>query len=346
MLNLQLFLSERTFLSVNRFIVNEEINRENNNMKKRVLFLINPISGVGRKNVVEKIVKDELDVDAIEYDIVYTQYHGHANELALSAANNVDAVVAVGGDGTVNEVGSGLVHSNTALAIIPTGSGNGLARHLEIPLKIKQAVSILNSFNCMMIDVMQINDHYSLNVAGIGFDAFISMKFSQVKNRGPLQYMRLITKEFAGYKSESYRLTIDGHLIERDAFLISFANSSQWGNNVHIAPGAQIDDGLIDVCMVADFPKYEGPALLISLLDQSIDKNKYDEIIRARKIHIRHESPLLGHVDGEPLILGSDVDISVLPLSLKVVVPPAQFNRGSVLDPLLEMLPLFPFRNS
>ena len=158
--------------------------------------------------------------------------------------------------------------------------------------------------------------------------------------------MRLITKEFPGYKSESYRLIIDGHLIEREAFLVSFANSSQWGNNVHIAPGAQIDDGLIDVCVVADFPKYEGPALLISLLDQSIDKNKYDEIIRARKIHIRHDTPLLGHVDGEPLILGTDVDISILPLSLKVVIPPPQFNRGSVLDPLLEMLPLFPFRNS
>lgn len=315
-------------------------------MRKRVLFLINPISGVGRKNVVEKIVKEELDIRTLDYEIIYTQYHGHANELAIAAANEVDVVVAVGGDGTVNEVGAGLVSSNTALAIVPTGSGNGLARHLDIPLKIKQAVSIINDLNYMMIDVLKVNDHYSLNVAGIGFDAFISKKFSQVKSRGPLQYMRLITKEFPGYKSESYRLIIDGHLIEREAFLVSFANSSQWGNNVHIAPGAQIDDGLIDVCVVADFPKYEGPALLISLLDQSIDKNKYDEIIRARKIHIRHDTPLLGHVDGEPLILGTDVDISILPLSLKVVIPPPQFNRGSVLDPLLEMLPLFPFRNS
>lgn len=315
-------------------------------MKRRVLFLINPISGVGRKKVVEKIVKDELDAKTIDHEVIYTQYRGHANELAKFYAGKVDVVVAVGGDGTVNEVGAGLVHSSTALAIIPTGSGNGLARFLEIPLKIKQAVSVINALHIRMIDVLQVNDHYSLNVAGIGFDAYISKKFSEVKRRGPLQYMRLITQEFTTYKSESYRITIDGHPLEREAFLISFANSSQWGNNVHIAPGARIDDGLIDVCVVADFPKYEGPALLISLLDQSIDKSKYDEIIRARKIHIRHDSPLLGHVDGEPLMLGTDVDISILPLSLKVIVPPEQFNRGSVLDPFLEMLPSFPFRNS
>ena len=328
------------------FCPGKRIKRDNFYMKKRVLFLINPVSGVGRKKVVEKIIKEEIDPQLIEYDIVYTQYRGHAHELAISMANQADVMVAVGGDGTVNEVGAGLVHSSTALAIIPTGSGNGLARFLEIPLKIKQAVSMLNSLNSRMIDVLKVNDHFSLNVAGIGFDAYISKKFSQVKSRGPLQYMRLITQEFAGYKSESYRLTIDGHVLEREAFLISFANSSQWGNNVHIAPGARIDDGLIDVCVVADFPKYEGPALLISLLDQSIDKSKYDEIIRARKIHNQHDTPLLGHVDGEPLMLGTDVDISILPLSLKVIVPPAQFNKGSVLDPLIEMLPSFPFRNS
>jgi YegS/Rv2252/BmrU family lipid kinase len=303
------------------------------------------VSGVGRKKVVESIVKEVVDPELIDFDIIYTKYHGHANELARSFANQVDAVVAVGGDGTVNEVGSGLVYSNTALGIIPTGSGNGLARFLDIPLKIKQSVTAINSFNYRMIDVLKVNEHYSLNVAGIGFDAYISQKFSEVKNRGPLQYMRLITKEFATYKSESYSLSIDGHNLKREAFLISFANSSQWGNNVHIAPGAQIDDGYIDVCIVADFPKYEGPALLISLLDQSIDQNKYDEIIRARKIHLHHDQPLLGHVDGEPLILGNDVDISILHLSLKVIVPPAEFNKGSVFDPLLEMLPSFPFRN-
>ena len=311
-------------------------------MKKRVLFLINPISGVGRKKVVEKIVTEEVDSKNIDYDILYTQYRGHANEIACEFANKVDAIIAIGGDGTVNEVGSGLVYSNTALGIIPTGSGNGLARFLEIPLKIKQAVSVISSLNYKMIDVLKVNDHYSLNVAGIGFDAYISQKFSEVKNRGPLQYMRLITREFATYKSDNYSLSIDNHYVNRNAFLISFANSSQWGNNVHIAPGAQIDDGYIDVCIVADFPKYEGPALLISLLDQSIDKNKYDEIIRAKRIHISHPESLLGHVDGEPLVLGNNVDISILPLSLKVIVPPADFNRGSVFDPLLEMLPLLP----
>lgn len=311
-------------------------------MKKLVLFVVNPVSGVGKKKIIEKVVREEIDASHIEYDFIYTTHRGHGYEISRSYANEVDAVIAVGGDGTVNEVGSGLVHSKTALGIIPTGSGNGLARFLEIPLKIKQAVSVINSLTKRKIDVMRLNNSYSLNVAGVGFDAFISDKFSQVKTRGPLQYMKLITKEFAAYKSDSYQLTIDGRPLSRNAFLISFANSSQWGNNVHIAPGARIDDGLIDVCVVADFPKYEGPALLFSLLDQSIDTNKYDEIIRARKIFLQHPTPLLGHIDGEPLNLGCEVDISILPLALNVIVPPSDFKRGSLLDPLLDILPSIP----
>lgn len=312
--------------------------------KQTIAFIINPISGVGKKKVVEQILSAQLDLSKIEYQIFYSQHRGHALEISRSLANHLDAVVAVGGDGTVNEVGSGLVGSSTSLGIIPTGSGNGLARFLEIPLKINQAVNALLTAEIKHIDVLAVNNHYSLNVAGIGFDAFISKKFSEVKTRGPLQYMRLITKEFANYQSADYQLTIDGHAIERKAFLISFANSSQWGNNVHIAPGARIDDGLIDVCIVADFPKLEGPALLISLLDQTIDKSKYDEIIRAHKILVQHPSPLWMHIDGEPIVLGQSVEISILPLALKVLVPSAEFQNRSVFDPLLEMLPSFPFK--
>ncbi|TCO09893.1 diacylglycerol/lipid kinase family protein [Natronoflexus pectinivorans] len=309
-------------------------------MKKKILFIINPVSGIGRQKSMEGIIHQEMNMDEWLVEIAYTEYKNHAFEISSEAADSYDVVVAVGGDGTVNEVGRGLINSESALGIIPTGSGNGLARHLEIPFKINRALKALNQCNFRKIDVIKANDYFSLNVAGIGFDAFISHKFAKKKNRGPLAYMQLITKEFANYKSAKYKVTIDGQTQLWDAFLISFANSTQYGNNFHIAPQARIDDGLIDVCLIRDFPKVTAPALLISMLDRSIDKNRYDIIVKAVKITIEHDSNLLGHVDGEPVVLGNKAEVKILPLALKVAIPPKHLKQTqNILSPLLEMLP-------
>ncbi|WP_291854889.1 diacylglycerol kinase family protein [Marinilabilia sp.] len=310
-------------------------------MKKRALYIINPASGIGRQKDIAKLIKNETDNSRLDIEIVFSEYPEHAFELSQNAAGKFDIVVAVGGDGTVNEVGRGLLHSDTALGLLPTGSGNGLARFLQMPFKINKSLDVIKHGNIKLIDVIKVNNYYSLNVAGIGFDAFISHQFAQKKRRGPLAYMQLISKEFPKYKSDHYQIEIDGEAIEIDAFLISFANSSQYGNNFHIAPQARIDDGLIDVCLIKDFPKYTAPALLISLVDQSIDKSKYDKIVKARKVKINHPLPLLGHVDGEPVNLGRKVDIEIMPLALKVVIPPIHLRQTSnILQPLMEMIPL------
>ncbi|TAJ13691.1 diacylglycerol kinase family lipid kinase [Marinilabiliaceae bacterium JC017] len=311
-------------------------------MKKRVLFLINPVSGIGRQKTIEALIEKEIDEQMLQVEVAYTQYRGHAREISKQAVGKYDVVVAVGGDGTVNEVGSSLIGTDTAMAIIPTGSGNGLARFLEIPLKVNRAVEIINFLNFKKIDTLRMNEYFSLNVAGIGFDAFISHKFADKKKRGPLAYMQLITKEFPHYQSLKYNINIDGKSVSLNAFLISFANSSQYGNNVHIAPGAKIDDGLIDVCVIREFPKYTAPALLISLLDQSLDKGKYDEIKRARRIEITQDKELMGHVDGEPVFLGKKAVIDIQPLSLNVLVPPANYRKNSRLDPFIDLLPSIP----
>lgn len=309
-------------------------------MNKKALFIINPVSGIGRQKSVDDIIRAEMDKQKWDVEVVLTSHVGHGYEMSSQAANIYNLVVAVGGDGTVNEIGRGLIGSSTALGIIPTGSGNGLARHLEIPFKINRAIQALNVTRVRSIDVIKVNQFYSFNVAGIGFDAYVSHRFANRKNRGPLAYMQLITKEFAKYKSSIYKVTIDGQTQEWDAFLISFANSTQYGNNVHIAPQACIDDGLIDVCFIRDFPKVTAPALLISMLDQSIDKNKYDVIVKARKVNIHHTSNILGHVDGEPVKLGQDVEVEILPLALKVAVPPAHLRQAqNLFSPLIEMLP-------
>ena len=172
---------------------------------KKIVYIINPNSGVGKKRSIAKEIRQlwkENGKSDSKIEIVYTAHRGHARELAESYRNKVDIIVAVGGDGTVNEIGTGLINSSTALGIIPAGSGNGLARELDIPLRITNAIEIINEAKIRTLDVMKIQDHYSLNVAGIGFDAFISHKFAKVKVRGPLQYMNLIAKEYPRYKAK------------------------------------------------------------------------------------------------------------------------------------------------
>ncbi|WP_430933304.1 diacylglycerol/lipid kinase family protein [Saccharicrinis sp. 156] len=308
-------------------------------MTKRILFLINPVSGVGKQRTIERYIESELDCNKLSVDIDYTEFRAHARELAGKAVGQYDAVVAVGGDGTVNEVASKLVGTDTALAIVPTGSGNGLARFMQIPMRINKAIQSLNYFHEKKIDTMKVNQYCSVNVAGIGFDAHISHNFEGKKLRGPLGYLQLITTEFAGYQSDTYQLKIDGKVYNRKAFLISFANSSQYGNNIHIAPNAQIDDGLIDVSIIRDFPMFDAPAMIFSLLDKSINKNDNDEVVRAKRIEIEHPSELKAHVDGEPVLLGKKAIIEIKPLSLKIIVPPDHLIENSILDPIKEIIP-------
>ena len=308
-------------------------------MRKKILFLINPISGIGKQRTIEKYIESELNKNILSVDIAYTKFKGHARELAGKKVDEYDAIAAVGGDGTVNEVASRLVGTQTALAIIPTGSGNGLARFMQIPMRIHKAIQCLNFFRVKKIDTMKVNQFCSVNVAGIGFDAHISHNFERKKLRGPLGYLQLITTEFAGYQSDTYLLNIDGKEYHRKAFLISFANSSQYGNNIHIAPNAKIDDGLLDVSIIRDFPKINAPAIIFSLLDKSINKNDNDEIVRAHKVEITHPTELKAHIDGEPVSLGKQATIEIKPLSLKVIVPPDHLIDNSMLDPIREIIP-------
>lgn len=300
--------------------------------KKKIIYIVNPHSGVGKKSVIENAIREQTDNEQVEYEILHTKYHGHATELSRNYRDLVDCVVAVGGDGTVNEVGSGLIGSSTALAIIPAGSGNGLARELDIPMRTSLAIEVVNELNIKKIDVMRVAEHFSLNMSGIGFDAFVSHEFAKVKTRGPLQYMNLITRKFPDYEAKDYILKIDGNILKSKAFLISFANSAQWGNNIRIAPKAQVDDGLIDVCILSDFPDVAIPSLLFSLFNQSIEKNKYDEIIKAKSIEIQNDRELKAHVDGEPIIIAPGTEISILPLALNVVIPSQKFLNSRRFD--------------
>jgi diacylglycerol kinase (ATP) len=290
-------------------------------LKKKICFIVNPISGIGRQKVIEKLIDEQLDRTLFDYEIAYTKAAKHAIQLAGDAAsNNFDIVVAVGGDGSVNETAKGLVNTNTAMAIIPTGSGNGLARHLNIPLDLKKAMQVINAGKQATIDSIRMNDETFVNVAGIGFDAHIGWEFAKFGKRGFSSYIKVITREFPKYKAQDFELIIDGNSIKRNAYLISFANGSQWGNNAFIAPTADISDGIMDIAILRDFKLLNGIFIGYRLFRKTLHQSSFLEIIKAKEVIVK-QSGIIAHIDGEPIEIGNELKIKVDPLSLKVIIP-------------------------
>ena len=290
---------------------------KNKLLKRKTLFIINPISGGKKKDGVPELVDAHFKGDAT---IVFTTGVSHANRIAAEAINNYDMVVAVGGDGTVNEIASSLVGSKTILGVVPCGSGNGLSRFLQIPMNIEDAIKNLNVGDVAVIDSAQANGKPFFNMAGMGFDAHISEVFSHGKTRGLITYIKSSLQEIFKYKPQSYHIEIDGKSYERRAFMLSFANSSQYGNNAHISPQASVQDGLLDVCIIKPFPFYRFIELGIRMFNKTANKSGFVEIIRGKHIIVKRKTDGPLHLDGEPEITGTEVKIDILPQSLNILV--------------------------
>ena len=288
---------------------------------KNIAFIINPISGTLNKRKIPKIIERSLDLEQWSYDIQFTQYRGNGTELAAQYARlGFEAVVAVGGDGTMNEVASGLRHTDTAMGIIPIGSGNGLARHLHIPLTIERAVKMLNHSEPITIDYGMVNEQPFFCTCGSGFDAFISSKYAASGRRGFSSYLQQIVKGVFNYEADHYILKGDGIDLETDAFVITFANANQWGNNGYIAPQASLQDGVMDIAIVSTFPLLAVPGMALELFTKNIDKDSYVNTIKAKEITLLRNQEGDFHYDGEPLKLGREIHIKIIPDGLKVLV--------------------------
>ena len=285
---------------------------------RKFLFVVNPISGKGNKSKVVATIEREMLKAGEKFSVVYTEYARHAIEITKKAVDEAyDVVVAVGGDGSVNEVGKSLVGTETALGIVPCGSGNGLALHLGIPLNVKKAVLKLLTSCERKIDTASINGKVFLSIAGIGFDAHIGWKFAEFGRRGLLSYAQLSAKEFFGYKSKEYILEIDGKEIVSNAFLISFTNSGQYGNNFWIDPKAKLDDGFVSICILEKFPFTSTLDILYRTFTKKLEQSKYFKIIKAKEIRVKKGFSLL-HLDGEPDSSETELHIKVNPRSLKL----------------------------
>ena len=301
-------------------------------MKKKAIFVMNLISGTSSKAGVPDLIENNLDKEKFDYEIVVTEYAGHASEIASRAKDNgVDLVVAVGGDGTVNEVARAIVHSNTALGIMPCGSGNGLARHLLLPMNLRKSLDIINAFDVRDLDYGIINGHPFFCTCGMGFDAFVSQKFAEAGKRGPITYAENILREGLKYKPETYVLEDENGTNQYKAFLISCANASQYGNNAYIAPQASMSDGLIDVIIMEPFDVFEAPQISIDMFNKTLDKNSKIKTFRCKKLHIHRSKPGVIHYDGDPVMTGEDIDVELQEKGIKIVTNP--FADRSVRKP-------------
>lgn len=287
---------------------------------KKILFIVNPISGGKSKISFPQLAAKNLDKRLFEPEYLFTESRGHAYEMTKQAINNsTDIVVAVGGDGTINEVASAIEGSGKEMGIVPSGSGNGLARTLGISLNHRMAVKQLNKLHSGLIDTATFNERKFFNMAGIGFDAHISNRFATDKTRGLQGYVKTTFTEISQYPAQNYVLYIDGVKYERGAFMISIANSSQFGNNAYVSPTASLQDGLLDVCVIKPFPLYHFPVMGYHMFSKTAHRSKYVEIIKGKDIRIIRETAGAVHVDGEPLQMGKELFIQVKPGSLRIL---------------------------
>ena len=292
-------------------------------MKRNLLFIVNPISGIGRQKKIETLIEQTIDRGLFDYTVRYTERIHHGTDLAKEAVEQgcFDAIVAVGGDGSVNDVVSGLVGSNLALGIIPCGSGNGLARNLKIPLTPTHAIEAINHYKIAEIDTIYLNDRVVASIAGIGFDARVARRMKQTKVRGLQAYAKIILTDYPTYKEHTYRLNIDGNEIERKAWFISFANSNQFGYNTAIAPLAQLDDGLIDVCIVDRIPLLHLPMTAPLLYLNHFELSQHVEYFKAHEVTVYNNEEKWVNIDGEGERIGKELHFRNVRKSLKVLVP-------------------------
>ena len=295
---------------------------------RRAVVIINPLSGQGRYDsqvhAHAALAQSILAAHDIDAAVRPTTKAGDAHAFARDAADRgCDLVVAWGGDGTINEAASALVHTGVPLAIVPAGSGNGLASDLLIPFDARAALLIAATGRTMTIDAGKVDTHWFFNIAGVGIDAVIAARFNErgLRKRGLLGYLQLSSAELLRYHGMQYELAIDDEHVQQHALLLAFANGRQYGNRLLIAPGARLDDGLLEVVIVERLSLLSIAWRLPSLFRGTLRSGKGVTMRAARHLRVRATDRIPFHVDGEPRIGGNELQVETVPGALGVRVP-------------------------
>lgn len=289
-------------------------------MKKSIAFIINPISGGIPKHRIPQLVAQEIDSTKFDTEIFFTESTQHNKELAQQCVlKGFDAIIAVGGDGTINNTAKYIAGTKVAFGIVPLGSGNGLARHLGLSKHPKLALQTINNFCQTQIDTGTVNNEFFINVAGVGFDAHVTGKFAVAPRRGFWQYAKITLAEFAGYKARHYELIIDGIKSTESAFLICVANGSQYGNNAYISPLSIVNDGVFEVTILRPFKLHQMPQLGAMIFRKNIHQSSQVKVVSGKHIIIKRTANELVNIDGEPVQIEQDLDIKIHAGNLKII---------------------------
>jgi len=297
-----------------------------NQHNRKELFIINKHAGVGYQPNLEGKIIEACEKNDVECTIEFTAGRGHGIELARDAvARGFQRVIAVGGDGTLNEVAQGLIHTGIPMGIIPRGSGNGLARHLGISLKITDAIQQLFDSRLIAMDTFTINGKLSLNVSGIGFDGHIANLFGVRSGRGLLGYVSLTVREFLRFREFKISISSGGKTFDRQAFIVAIANSSQYGNNARIAPAASVCDGILHVNIVKKVPAYRAD-FVFAFFGGRLEKSPFCEILETPSLELKTTKATAYHIDGEPCGEDDTFVIHLIPAALQMLVPAMAFK--------------------
>ncbi len=306
---------------------------------EKIMLIINPISGTtGKAGLDEKAVQ-YLSPLGLDVDVRYTEYAGHASVLAAEAASKGYAgMIAAGGDGTINEVASSLCHTGVPLGIIPAGSGNGLARHVGIPMDFDLALKVIAQQYPLDVDYGTVNGKPFFCTTGVGFDAAVSHRFATQGKRGLMMYVKSMIETYRNYESEIYTLSSNGHVMTQKAFVVAVANASQYGNNAYIAPNASIRDGLLDVTIIHSGDMLSTARVGLDMMTGYLDKNVNITTFRTPSVVIYRSEEGPAHMDGEPMILGDILDIRCHKGALKMFVPKDHSTFRPIITPVKSTL--------
>jgi diacylglycerol kinase (ATP) len=289
---------------------------------KKLLFVINPISGGIDKEDIESKLNEFCTASQVDMLVYKTTGEDDKSQiLSLNEEQRPDAIIAVGGDGTVNLVGTALVNKDIPMGIIPMGSGNGLSKDLGIPQEFEAALQVMLQFKVRAIDTLRINNIPSLHLSGLGFNALIVKRFSEGDKRGPGAYAWNLMKEYAGYEPKEYEIITDRESYKGKAFIVTIANANMFGSNATINPEGEVDDGIFEICILEEFPKVSGINVLYQMYRANINESPYSHVLKSKHATIYNPEKETIQVDGEPVDVEEKLEVSILPKSLKIILP-------------------------
>lgn len=304
-----------------------------------LMLIINPISGTNSKAGLPDMVEKALAPKGYGIEVSYTTCQGDATRLARMAVDRgYGGVLAAGGDGTINETAIALCGSPVPLGIIPAGSGNGLARHIGIPVDPRLSLKVIGQGHIVDCDYGTVNGRPFFCTFGVGFDAAVSHRFARQKRRGKLSYIRSAISEYVSYHPQTYTISANGHIITEEAFIVAVCNASQYGNNAYIAPEASITDGLLDITVVHAGNPVDTAVMGVDLMTGYINRNTMIHTFRAPAAVIYRSGEGPAHIDGEPVMMDDIMDVRCRRGALRIFTPDSKPRFQPVLTPVRSMI--------